>query len=66
MRQWLIDARIAKGLSQKVMSEAVGIAQPTYWEYEHGKCSPSPETAKKIAGILEFPWTQFFENPTGE
>lgn len=61
MRQWLISARRKKGLTQKDMAEAVQVSQPSYWAYEHGNSRPSPENAKKIASVLGFPWTRFFE-----
>lgn len=61
MRQWLIDARRSKGYSQVDMAKAVQVSQPCYWGYEHGVSRPSPETAKKIASVLGFPWTRFYE-----
>lgn len=61
MRDWLIACRVKKNLSQKAVSESVGVSQPTYWAYEHGECTPTPDTAKKIAEVLDFPWTKFFE-----
>lgn len=61
MRDWLIAARHAKGMTQKAVSEAVGVAPPTYWEYEHGQTRPTPEIAQRIAAVLDIPWTQFYE-----
>lgn len=61
MRQWLIDARLNKGYSQTDMARAVQVSQPSYWAYERGAKRPSPETAKKIASVLGFPWTRFYE-----
>lgn len=61
MREWLIAARKTKRLSQKAVSEAVGVSQPTYWEYEHGTCTPTPARAKKIGKLLKFPWAKFYE-----
>lgn len=65
MRLWLIGIRKARGLSQKEIADAVGIAQPTYWQYEHGAVSPSVPTAKKIAKLLGFDWTLFYEEKAG-
>lgn len=62
MRDWLIDIRKKKALKQKSVSDAVGVAQPTYCQYEHGIITPSVETAKKIGNFLEFDWTLFFED----
>lgn len=61
MRQWLIDARKAKAMSQKRMSELVEVAQPTYWAYERGLSRPSPIIAKRIAEVLDIPWWRFFD-----
>lgn len=62
MRNWLIALRELKGLSQKAVSEAIGVAQPTYWEYEHGDSTPSVPIAKKIAAVIGFDWTLFYED----
>lgn len=62
MRKWLIDIRKKKGLSQKSVCEAVDIAQPTYWEYEHGECTPTVPIAKKVAALLGFDWTRFYDD----
>lgn len=61
MRAWLIAARHAKKLSQKSVSEAIGVSQPTYWGYEHGTCTPTPANAKKIGKLLKFSWAKFYE-----
>ena len=61
MITWLIECRKARGLTQKEVSEKVGIAAPTYWAYEHGKIKPTPDTAKRLAAVLGVPWTKFFE-----
>ncbi len=61
MRAWLIDARKANGLTQKAVAEKVGVAQPSYCAIEKGGTRPSVATAKKIAAVLGFDWTKFFE-----
>lgn len=60
-RNWLIEYRQKKGLSQEKLAELVGITQQAYSQYENGGRRPSVETAKKIAEILEFEWTKFYE-----
>lgn len=60
MRTWLIKMREQHGLSQAQVAKAVGISQPTYWEYEKGKSTPKPERAKQIARLLGFDWTAFY------
>lgn len=62
MREWLIQQRQKKKLTQKAVSLAVNVAQPTYWGYEHGVITPSVETAKRIGGFLGFKWTKFFDD----
>lgn len=61
MRQWLTEARKEKGLSQADIARRVGIKPPTYCNIENGKRGLKPETAKKIAAVLGFDWTLFFE-----
>ena len=60
VRGWLISLREEKGLTQGHVANAVGIAQPTYYEYEKGISTPKPENAKKIAAVLGCDWTQFY------
>lgn len=60
MRQWLIDIRKAKEMTQKEVARAAQIAQPSYYEIEAGKSSPRPDTAKRIGKVLGFNWTRFY------
>lgn len=46
-------ARKAKGLTQKALAEACGIAEPTIRRYELGKLNPKYETLEKIARALD-------------
>lgn len=62
-RDWLIAMREEKKVSQKFVAEQVGIAQPSYFNIEAGKRRPSVPVAKKIAAVLGFDWTQFYEEP---
>ena len=61
MRNWLIAIRKKRGLTQVEVAEKVGISQPSLCVIERGITSPRPDTAKKIAEVLDFPWTKFFE-----
>lgn len=61
MRNWLVTIRESHSVSQKAVAESVGIAQPSYCNIEKGKNRPSVETAKRIAQVLGFEWTRFFE-----
>ena len=60
MRDWLIGIRKARGFSQAYVCRAIGVKQPTYWEYEHGVSTPSVSVARKIGKLLGFDWTLFF------
>lgn len=61
-RSWLIAIRKDCGLSQKSVSELVGISQPSYYNIEVGKRKPSVPVAKRIAAALGFDWTRFYED----
>ena len=45
-------ARERKGLSQKDISESIGVAKSTYSLYESGNREPNVQTIKKIADTL--------------
>ena len=62
MRLWLFVARKAKGLTQKDVASAAGISGPVYCGIELGKKNPSVKTAKRIAMVLGFKWTKFFDD----
>lgn len=56
---WLKAIRGA--LSQREVAERAGITQAFYCEIEKGKKKPSVDVAKRIAKVLSFEWTRFFE-----
>jgi len=58
---WLRKYRKTKGLSQKEVAEKANITHQFYNYIENGLRRPSYEVAKKIASILDFDWTLFFE-----
>ena len=62
MRTWLKNLRISKKLTQEDMAKAVGVDLTSIGKYELGLRSPTVKTAKKIADILNFDWTRFYEN----
>lgn len=62
MRLWLINRRKEKGYSQEYIAEICGITQQVYSLYETGSRRPRPETAMKLARILGFTWTSFYED----
>ena len=60
MRKWLIDIR--NGRTQAQIAKAAGITQQMYSFIELGVRRPSVEVAKKIAAVLGFDWTRFYED----
>lgn len=61
-RDWLIQLRKEKHITQAELARRVGIAQPSLFSIERGHHNPKPENAKKIADILGFDWNRFFES----
>ena len=59
---WLEAIRNERGLSQRSVAEAAEIAQATYCNIEKGKKGISVKVAKRIAAVLGFEWTKFFED----
>ena len=49
--------RKGKKITQKVLSERTGIAEPTIRRYESNRLNPKFETLQKIAAALEVPVT---------
>lgn len=50
----LREARLKSGLSQKELSENIGVAKSTYSLYESGKREPNVDTIKKSLQSLTF------------
>lgn len=64
MRKWLSEIRVKSGKSQQKVADESGISQSYYAEIElgiRGKPLAVP-IAKKIAAVLEFDWTRFYED----
>ena len=63
MRQWLINIRKSKGLSQYKVAREANISQSYYAEIEGGyRGNPlNVNIAKSIAKVLDFDWTLFYE-----
>ena len=63
MRGWLKKLRHeSHNLTQEQLAKMVGISRTMITEIENGNANPSVEVAKKIASVLEFPWTRFYED----
>jgi len=54
--------RKKKLLTQQQLAELVGVDRTLISKIESGAATPSVTTAKKIAAVLGFHWTKFFED----
>lgn len=62
-RQWLVDIRIRKGMTQLNVATRSYIERSYYTQIEKGMRTPSISVAKNIAHVLDFnPIYFFFEN----
>lgn len=61
MRDWLLKLRIKNKMTQEEVAIKAEISRTTYASIEQGRRRPSVESAMRIASILDFDWTIFFE-----
>lgn len=63
MRKWLKEIREKKGLSQYQVAEQAKLSQSYYAGIESGDRGHKlpVKTAKRIASVLGFNWTRFYE-----
>lgn len=61
-RKWLQELRDKAGATQKEVAELLQITQQHYSYIETGVRRPSPQLAKKIAELLGFDWTRFYDD----
>ncbi|MGX2947168.1 helix-turn-helix transcriptional regulator [Enterococcus alishanensis] len=61
MKELLKKIREEKGFTQESLAKRLGIAKTTYSSYEQGHRQPSVNNAKKIASVLDVPWSIFFD-----
>ncbi len=62
MRTWLKDIRAKNKLTQQEVANAANVDVTMISKIELGERRPSVEVAKKIAAVLGFKWTRFFED----
>ena len=63
MRHWLKKLRCkSNNLTQEQLAKQAGISRTMITEIENGNANPSVEVAKKIAAVMGFKWTRFFED----
>jgi transcriptional regulator with XRE-family HTH domain len=61
VRKWLKELREKRSFTMKTVAERAGISECYYSQIENGSRNCPVETAKKIAVVLGFEWTKFFE-----
>lgn len=66
MKEWLVAIREGQKMTQEMVADLVGIAQGTYSNIENGKRRPGVAVAKRIAAVLNFDWTLFFQDAEEE
>ncbi len=57
---WLMKIRDDKKMTQTQLAQQVGISRQMISAIEKGERRPSVEVAQKIANVLGFDWTEFF------
>jgi DNA-binding XRE family transcriptional regulator len=63
MRHWLKELRKeSSDMTQKELAKKVGISRTMITEVENGNANPSVKVAKRIAAVLGFDWTRFYED----
>ncbi len=62
MRTWLKDIRAKKELTQQEVANAANVDVTMISKIEVGERQPSVKVAKRIAAVLGFDWTRFYED----
>ncbi len=57
--------RTKKGHTQSYIAHLCKISRASYANIESGRRRPSPEVAQRIANVLGFDWTEFYQ-PKGD
>ena len=65
-RIWFKQTREDKGFTQEELAAKIGITRQHIGLIENGVVAPSVEVAKKIAAVLGFDWTRFYEDEYDE
>jgi putative transcriptional regulator len=62
VREWLKNLRTNKNSTMLEVSKQAGISESYYSMIESGSRNVSVEVAKKIAAVLGFEWTRFYQD----
>jgi transcriptional regulator with XRE-family HTH domain len=60
-RNWLREMRLSKNKTMKQVASEAEVSECYYCQIESGARNVSINVAKKIALVLGFAWTKFFE-----
>ncbi len=60
-RIWFKQTREDKGFTQEELAAKIGITRQHIGLIENGVVAPSVEVAKKLAAVLGFDWTRFYD-----
>ncbi|AVU84843.1 helix-turn-helix transcriptional regulator [Listeria monocytogenes] len=66
MKSWLKELREQKAYTQEEVAKKAGIERTTYASIEQGRRNPSVSKAIRIASVLDFDWTIFFDEKLRE
>lgn len=66
MREWLVELRNKKGLTQEDVAIKSDVARAYITQIETGDRRPSVQVAKRIAEAVGFDWTIFFETDSNK
>jgi transcriptional regulator with XRE-family HTH domain len=62
LRIWLKDIRAQQNMTQQEVANAANVDVTMISKIEVGERRPSVKVAKKIAAVLGFDWTKFYED----
>ena len=65
-RIWFKQTREDKGFTQEELAAKIGVTRQHIGLIENGVVAPSVEVAKKLAAVLGFDWTRFYEDDNDE
>lgn len=66
MRSWLQKLRNQKEMTHEDVATAANIKRAYYTMIENDTRSPSVNVAKRIAEVLDFDWTFFYDSQCNE
>jgi len=62
LRIWLKDIRAQQNMTQQEVAKAANVDVTMISKIELGERQPSVKVAKKIASVLGFDWTLFYQD----